>query len=312
MTPHRHLSLLDSDELKRREWLVANGLGGYASGTLGGLPMRRYHGYLIAALPNPAGRVMMLNSLGEHLRFADGTRADLGSVVPAFTTSNAIPLVDFELELGLPVWRYHGHGVTIERRLVMAYGHNTTTLVYRLVSGDPVRLELRPAVQFRGHDDLVSTEVPDAYVLHAHGARLELTAPPPLPSLRLHLEGARTSFVIEPMTVPDLAYTIEEHRGYDSRGNLYSPGRFRAELKPGHDIALIASTESWDTVVAMTSAELVAAEHERRQRLLDAAPARARTGPAAELVLAADQSDPARRRHEDHVRARSPATRPGP
>ena len=303
--PQRHVVLANRDELAAREWLVANGLGGYASGTLGGLPMRRYHGYLISALPNPSGRVMMLNSLGEHVRLPDGTRADLGWIVPAFTTGKSIALVDFQLELGLPVWRYQGHGVAIERRLAMAYGHNTTTLVYRLISGGPVRLELRPAVQFRGHDDLVSTSVPDAYPLHALGARLELTAPAPLPSLRLHLEGGRTSFVIEPMLVPDLAYAIEEHRGYDSRGRLYSPGRFRAELDRDRSVSLIASTESWETVVAMTADEIFAAEHERRHRLLEAAPARARTGPAAELVLAADQFviRPAGR-HEDHVRAR--------
>jgi predicted glycogen debranching enzyme len=303
--PHRHVALTDRNDLKGHEWLVANGLGGYASGTLGGLPMRRYHGYLISALPNPAGRVMMLNSLGEHLRLPDGTRADLGWIVPAFTSHQTIPLVDFQLELGLPVWHYQGHGVTIERRLAMAYGHNTTTLVYRLLAGGPVRLELRPAVQFRGHDDPVSVSVPDAYPLHALGARLELTAPAPLPSLRLHLEGSRTSFVIEPLMVPDLAYTLEEHRGYDSRGRLYSPGRFRAELTRDRSVALIASTESWETVVAISADQIFASERVRRHRLLDAAPERARTGPAAELVLAADQFviRPAGR-HEDHVRAR--------
>ena len=101
----------DRARASRREWLVTNGLGGYASGTIGGMPTRRYHGYLIAALPNPAGRVMMLNSLAETVRLPDGTRADLGWVPPAFTTGKSLALVDFELELGLPVWRYQGHGV---------------------------------------------------------------------------------------------------------------------------------------------------------------------------------------------------------
>ena len=113
------------DALFRREWLVCNGLGGYASGTVGGAPTRRYHGYLIAALPNPAGRVMMLNSLVEYVRLADGTRADLGWIGPAFAATRGerhldgqIPLVEFRVELGLPIWRYAGHGVTIERRVV--------------------------------------------------------------------------------------------------------------------------------------------------------------------------------------------------
>jgi predicted glycogen debranching enzyme len=296
------------DGALRREWLVCNGLGGYASGTIGGAPTRRYHGYLIAALSNPAGRVMMLNSLTERVRLADGRRAELGWA-PTFAQSArgdlGIPLVEFELELGLPVWRFSGLGATIERRIVLSYSQNTTVLAYRLLDGGPIRLELRPALQFRGHDEPVSTAVPEAYALHAVAARIELTAPSPLPALRLHLAGQRTSFVVEPMAVPDIAYSIEESRGYASRGKLYSPGRFRVDLAPGGEAALVASTESWETILPISAREALAAELERRHRLLDAAPPPARRGPAAELVLAADQFviRPAGR-HADHVRAR--------
>jgi predicted glycogen debranching enzyme len=299
------------DVLFRREWLVCNGLGGYASGTIGGAPTRRYHGYLIAALPNPAGRVMMLNSLTERVRLGN-ERADLGWNGPTFSSrqpmravDRRMALVDFQVELGLPVWRYAGLGVTLERRVVLSYGHNTTVLVYRLLEGGPVRLELRPALQFRGHDDPVSIAIPEAYPLHAIGARIELTAPAPLPPLRLHLAGARTSFVIEPMEVPDIAYATEASRGYASRGRLYSPGRFRADIEPGGEASLIASTEPWETILPISAREALDAEVERRRRLLDAAPPAARTGPAAELVLAADPFviRPAGR-HEDHVRAR--------
>ncbi len=314
--------------LVQREWLVCNGLGGYASGTVGNVPTRRYHGYLVAALPNPAGRVMMLNALAEAVRFPDGTRRALGGVGPAFTAGplhgaspaagaarrieavpaahhDAIPLVDFRLELGLPVWRFAGAGVTIERRLVMSYGANTTVLVYRLLEGGPIRLELRPALQFRGHDDMVSVEVPAVYTLHAIGARLELTAPAPLPPLRLLISGPRTSFVIEPMTVPDVAYATEESRGYASRGQLYSPGRFRADLGAGEEVSVVASTEPWETILPISARESLDAEALRRRRLLDAAPPAGRLGAAAHLVLAADAFviRPAGR-HEDHVRAR--------
>ena len=53
------------------EWLVTNGLGGYASGTLSGVITRRYHGYLVAALSAPFGRIMMLNHLGERLELSE-------------------------------------------------------------------------------------------------------------------------------------------------------------------------------------------------------------------------------------------------
>ena len=71
------------------EWLVTNGLGGYASSTMAGVITRRYHGVLVAALPNPLGRMVMLNHLGESLTANGGTSAlnaeerVAGTIVPA-------------------------------------------------------------------------------------------------------------------------------------------------------------------------------------------------------------------------------------
>ena len=62
----------DPASLLGREWLVTNGLGGFAAGTLAGIPTRRYHGLLVAALPTPLGRTVMLNHLSEWLRVSDG------------------------------------------------------------------------------------------------------------------------------------------------------------------------------------------------------------------------------------------------
>src|SRR3712207_9528389 len=68
----------DPTPLVEREWLVTNGLGGYASGTVAGVVTRRYHGLLVAALPNPLGRQVMLSSLGERVSLPDGTEIALG------------------------------------------------------------------------------------------------------------------------------------------------------------------------------------------------------------------------------------------
>src|SRR6185503_9961575 len=105
----------------------------------------------------------------------------------------------------------------------------------RLLEGGPIRLELRPGVQFRGHDEMVSMALPDAYPLTCYGNRIEVVAPAPLPSLRLHFTGKQTSFVLHPLQVPDLVYTTEESRGYDSRGNLFSPGRRSEERRVGKE-----------------------------------------------------------------------------
>src|ERR1700758_4839898 len=67
-----------ADAERLREWIITNGLGGYASGTVCGLPTRRYHGLLIAALPAPLGRAIMLSQLLERLVRADGSSVALG------------------------------------------------------------------------------------------------------------------------------------------------------------------------------------------------------------------------------------------
>src|SRR6201982_225577 len=66
------------DTLLNREWLVTNGLGGYASGTVSGAITRRYHGLLIAALPAPLGRMVMWNHVSEFLRFGESDVISLG------------------------------------------------------------------------------------------------------------------------------------------------------------------------------------------------------------------------------------------
>src|SRR5438132_10057275 len=106
-----------SELLLTREWLVTNGLGGYASGTIAGVASRRYHSLLIAALPAPLGRHVMLNHLSELLRLPDGSTHFLGGEERAggvLDVPAAEYLREFRLEHGLPTWRYDVAGVTIE------------------------------------------------------------------------------------------------------------------------------------------------------------------------------------------------------
>src|SRR5687767_1011583 len=74
---------LDADALLTREWLVTNGLGGSASGTVAGVATRRFHGLLVAALPAPLGRIVMLNHLSEQLRLPDGRLIEFGGTEDA-------------------------------------------------------------------------------------------------------------------------------------------------------------------------------------------------------------------------------------
>lgn len=277
---------------REREWLVTNGLGGYASGTVGGVATRRYHGLLISALPAPLGRVMMLNQLAERIRRADGTNVRLGGEAELVNSSDKAVdgrLTEFRLEAGLPVWRYEAGGVVLERRLSLAHLQNTTYLTYQMLSGDgSVELILRPSVHFRPHDAPVDSPRPALYRFTALGDQFEI-ATDNIPPLRLTLAGRGAAFVLDASATAAVNYEVEQSRGYEHTGDLWSPGFFRVELAQGEEVSLIASTETWETLRALDSAEALRAERIRRARLIRNARPQARGGPAAQLVLAADQ-----------------------
>ena len=280
-------------EILRREWLLTNGLGGYASGTICGMVTRRYHGLLIAALPAPFGRVVMLNHLAEHLRLPDGRCVLIGGEEPGRGDDPARVahyVREFRLENGLPIWIYEAEGFTIEKRLLLLHGQNTLHATYRLLSGqDSARLELRPSVHFRGHEQDIGATLGEGCSLLIRGHRYEISAPELPHPLRLTMHGEQTHFTHEGGRAREIVYQAEADRGYPSRGVLWSPGVFQVELRPDRAATLIASTETWPAILALDPGTALASALERRQRLIAAAHPSAHRGAAAELVLAADQ-----------------------
>ena len=280
-----------AEDLLNYEWLVGNGLGGYASGTVASVATRRYHGLLIAALPAPLGRTMMLNHLSERVRLADGTVARLGGDerIGQLDIPAAAALVEFRLDAGLPVWRYRVGAVVVEKRIVLPYRQNTAHVTYRIVEGQgTARLRLQPSLNIRGHDAPVSTPLAGPYTFSMIGDRYEVAAGPDVPPLRMFLWSHRSTLVVAGGTVRGLYYRTEARRGYAEEGELWSPGYFRVVLGPDQPATLTASVEPWATVLALPPEEAFSADRERRRRLVLMADPRAREGPAAELVLAAD------------------------
>jgi predicted glycogen debranching enzyme len=280
------------DAVVGREWLVTNGLGGYASGTIAGVATRRYHGLLIAALPNPLGRTMMLNRLAERIVLADGTSVSLDGQERVEGGLELPPLDSlrcFRLEAGLPVWEYQIGPVVVEKRVVLPARQNTVYVSYRLLQGEGVRLELRPAVHFRSHDGSVSLPLQSSYTISAVDDHFVITASDDIPCLRLQVGARNAAFTAAAERVPELMYRIEAHRGYDSRGGLWAPGVFAMDLAADAPATLVASTESRDVMLALDPESALRSELERRRRLLTSAAESARVGVGAELVLAADQ-----------------------
>lgn len=280
--------------LLNREWLVTNGLGGYASGTVSGAVTRKYHGLLVSALAAPLGRVVMWNHVSEFLRFNDNQIISLGAEERAGGQLNlhgAEYLREFRLEDGMPVWIYQVRDLVVEKRIVMPHLQNTVHVHYRVLGGKmAARLELKPAFHFRHHEDQVDLPLAEPYKLTAVNDRYEIvSARRKLPPLRMRLCGSSTEFTIAPCKIHQVVYRTEQARGYAYEGELWSPGFFQVDLAADKSATLIGSTEPWEIIDVLSPAETLAAEKERRARLLENADIRAREGVAAELVFASDQ-----------------------
>jgi predicted glycogen debranching enzyme len=257
------------------EWLVTNGLGGYASGTLSGVITRRYHGYLVAALPAPFGRIMMLNDLVERLELPDGRFVQLAGEERADGPAKLDVmdyLAEFRLEAGTPIWRYEVGSLILEKRLVMPHGQNTAFLNYSVLSGDEgVRLVLRPSFHFRPHEDPVSAELDSSYTLTVGNDRYEISAGNELPPLRVILQGNNAALTVDRIRIEQVAYRTEGNRGYPARGDLWSPGFFHVDLRKDSGATLIASSEYWENMRALTPNSAVESESERKRRMLTVA-----------------------------------------
>ncbi|HEX5504135.1 MAG TPA: glycogen debranching enzyme N-terminal domain-containing protein, partial [Thermomicrobiales bacterium] len=143
----------------RREWLVTNGLGGYASGTVAGPRTRRYHGLLVAALAPPVERAVLVAGALEWATY-DGWRYPLSAQEYGggwIDPHGYLYLQSFALEGLTPVWTFALADALLERRVWMAHGANTTYVTYRLArASGPVELALTPLVTYRDFHTLSS------------------------------------------------------------------------------------------------------------------------------------------------------------
>ncbi len=282
--------LQDSDALLSREWLVTNGLGGYASGTLLGAPTRRYHGMFVPDLPSPWGRTVMIPRLDEEvvvegesvllsgIEFEDGRlESDLTKVISAFTR-----------EWQTPVWRCSFKGRQLEKRVIMPYGHNSVYVEYRLLEGDSVRLHLRPFVTFRMLDAPLHDARKPPFPLTVLDGRYEMSLCENAPSLKMCLRPHAGVFVADPLLSPGVSYRVDRDRGAEHVESLASPGYFSADLMPGLPIAFVSSTEPWEHL-EFTPEAIFDAEAQRLSKLVAQLPDASQHDIERWLTLAADQ-----------------------
>ena len=246
-----------------REWLVTNGLGGFASGTVAQANTRRYHGLLVAALRPPLERTQLVAKVDATVRyggdifnlscneFADGTLAPRG-----FEQLSA-----FRLERGIPLWTYALKDALLEQRIWMPYGLNTTCVSFTLRhAGGPVAIELLPLCTYRdyhGHSQ-------GGWTLEVAAGESECTVTAFSGARPYRLCVDRGQFLSSPEWYWRFRHREEAARGLDATEDLFRPGVMRGQLRPGETLTFLATAEP----EAAQPAVAVAVEMQRRCSLL--------------------------------------------
>ncbi len=276
------------------EWLVTNGIGGYASGTLGGALTRRYHGLLVAALKPPVDRTLLLAKLAERVQVA-GEWIDLDLNHWSGGVSSPLGhlhLESFRLEGTVPVWTWALGNTRLEKRVWMEQGQNTTYVQYRLAAApSPVTLSLRALANHRDHHDTMPRGERVARIEPVTGG-LEVRACEDATPLWLFADGAE----IKPAQVwyRNFALAIETERGLDDRDDHLLVAEITRELSPGEAWTIVASTRHDAGRGALALAGALHRRHAHEHALLDAwekANGKLSKGAPAwvrQLVLAAD------------------------
>jgi predicted glycogen debranching enzyme len=232
----------DFSTASRMEWLVTNGLGSYASGTVAGVQTRRYHGLLIAALNPPLARTLLLEKFDETAHY-DGK--DYPLFANQWASSEVEPngyhlLASFHLDGTTPVWTFSIADALLEKRLWMQPGHNTTYIQYTILRATfTLELTLKAIVNFRDHHH--ATENTFLMRVEPRPRGVQLTPPNHgIPFVILSDQGPVTPFH-DWYTGYHMA--IEAYRGLPDTENHLHAATFRSTIQPGESLTVVASTE---------------------------------------------------------------------
>ena len=283
----------DLANAERREWIVTNGIGGYASGTVAGMLTRRYHGLLVAALQPPVGRTLLVSKFDEVVGYA-GQEYELfcnrwaGDVV---TPEGYRHIERFYLHGTTPVWCFAVADALLEKRIWMEQGANTTYIQYHLRRGSaPLTLTAKALVNYRNfHGQTQGNEwqMGLEHVKHHAGQ--------PVTGLNIILyEGATPFYLLSQQGVfipqhewyQNFSLSVEAYRGFKGVENHLYVGDFRAELQVGETLTLVVST---DAQASLDGEAAYARKHVAEQQLLAQAPFFDAPAAIQQLILTANQ-----------------------
>ena len=208
-----------------REWLITNGIGGYASSTVLGINTRKYHGLLVAPLIPPARRFVILSKLDESLE-VNGKRYDLFSNMCHNYISKGFEYESsFEKDY-IPIFTYKVDNVVVEKSICMEHGKNTVCVLYRIINeGKEAKLTITPIVNFRDFHTLSTNwEYNIRQEERGNKVKLVINDNSEIPVYMYLSDGKYIEHTND--TFRNMFYIEEEKRGFFPEENLGVPGRY--------------------------------------------------------------------------------------
>jgi predicted glycogen debranching enzyme len=277
-----------------REWLVTNGIGGYASGTVAGGMTRRYHGLLIAALQPPVGRTQLVAWIDETVH-CDGTEFALAThrwISGAVAPSGFQYIDGFRLEGTTPAWTYAVGDARLEKRVWMEQGANTTYAQYVLLEGSSaIEMEWKALVNYR---DFHGSTHAGGWKMRVDAVKRGIRVVAFDGAVPFWLKSKEASCETRNEWYWDCFLPAERERGLDDREDHLLAAVFRAKLRVGESVTIVATTEE---TAALDGEVALAQRTARETKLVASWNARSKAvnfeGASREwmrqLVLAADQ-----------------------
>ena len=236
------------------EWLVTNGLGGYAAGTILGATTRSYHGLLVAALHPPVERLVLVTKIDEEVELPGGQRLKLG--VNEYQDGTIDPqgfkyLDSVSLESDIPHFTYClGDHITLGKRIWMEYGQNTTYVQYILhstpddeASDAPIWLTLLPFCLSRDHHSTTRGALDWHFLVDNQGNRCRVRAFDGAPAYHL-IAGPSAHFTPTGFWYWHVRHRHDTERGLPDLEDVFQPGTFRLQITPGEHVTLVLSAEA--------------------------------------------------------------------
>ena len=276
-----------------REWLVTNGIGGYASGTVAGILTRGYHGLLVAALKPPLERTVLVTKLDETADY-DGT------TYPLFTNRWADGTVEpqgyhylesFHLEGRVPCWRFAFGDAVLEKRIWMQREVNTTYIFYSFVRGtQPLSLSLKAFVNYRDYHG--RTQADENWQMQIDAVKNGLQIVAFTGAVPFYLLSDKGEFNPAHYWHHGFNLIAERARGlYDLDDNLIA-ANLKVVLQPGESLTFVATTEHQADLEGLKQLEICRSEEQNLyQSWQNYHPEIVENAPdwIKQLVIAADQ-----------------------